>query len=206
MIDFVRGTVAVKELGQVTLETHGVGYAIHIPLSTYEKLPGVGAEVTLKTHYYVREDGHKLFGFYTSEEREIFRHLIGISKVGPKVALNVLSGVAPDALVESVNRGDPSRLQKIPGIGAKTAQRLVMELKGKLGTVALTTETTVSGRMGSGGGITPGNGRLRDEVYDAMIALGYNEKQVRKALERIGSSISEDDPVEVWIRMALQVI
>lgn len=206
MIDFIHGAVAEKELGRVTLDTGGVGYAIHIPLSTYERLPGIGDEVTLKTHYHVREDGHRLFGFFTSEEREIFRHLIGISKVGPKVALNVLSGVAPDALIESVNRGDPSRLQNIPGIGAKTAQRLVMELKGKLGTVALSTGTAMHSDTGAGTGVPGGRQRVRNEVFAAMMALGYNEKQVRKALDRIGADLHEDQPVEVWIRTALQVI
>lgn len=202
MIDYIRGIITRKEIGRLTLETGGIGYAVSIPLSTYEKLPGSGEEITVQIHYYVREDGHKLFGFATDDEREIFRHLIGISKVGPKVALNVLSGISTADLVQSVNRGDSSKLQKIPGVGAKTAQRLVMELKGKFGSMH-STEDGFGNRKITSGGETSG---VKDELYAAMLALGYNEKQISKALDRIGSETSADEPVEVLIRKVLQVV
>jgi holliday junction DNA helicase RuvA len=202
MIDYIRGILTRKEIGGITVETGGVGYAVNIPLSTYEKLPGSGEEITVQIHYHVREDAHKLFGFATDREREIFRHLIGISKVGPKVALNVLSGISAADLVQSVNRGDSSQLQKIPGVGAKTAQRLVMELKGKFGG-NLSVESG-SGNRGNAAGA--GKSGVKEELYAAMIALGYNEKQISKALDRIGGDISPDEPVEVLIRKILQVI
>jgi Holliday junction DNA helicase RuvA len=194
----------VKELGNITIETNGIGYAVNISLSTYEKLPNIGTETVVYIHYHVREDSHKLFGFFSRDEREAFRQLISVSKIGPRVALNVLSGVSTSDLIQSVNHGDPTRLQKIPGVGLKTAQRLVMELRGKLGSAV-----AVDGR---GGGITlpaagPGGAMsARDEVFAAMIALGYNEKQVNRALDRIQSEMQSDEPVEVWIRKALQVI
>jgi Holliday junction DNA helicase RuvA len=156
----------------------------------------------------VREDAHKLFGFLSGEEREIFRLLIGISQIGPKVAMNVLSGVSAGELVQCVNRGDPLRLQKIPGVGAKTAQRLVMELKGKLGAAAALRPGADDAvpRTTSAGAAAGGAGNVRDEVYAAMIALGYNEKQVVRALERAGADMKENETVEVWIRKVLQVI
>ncbi|MBN1761376.1 MAG: Holliday junction branch migration protein RuvA, partial [Chitinispirillaceae bacterium] len=151
MIEYIRGILAEKEPGHVTVEAHGVGYGASIPLSTYERLPATGTEVRLLTHYHVREDGHKLFGFFSAEERMIFRQLISVSKIGPKVALNVLSGVSVQDLVASVNRSDPTRLQKISGVGAKTAQRLVMELKGKLGiSPELSVDTTGGKRTTAG--------------------------------------------------------
>lgn len=202
MIDYIRGLLTRKEFGQITVETNGIGYAVHIPLSTYERLPGCGQEVLVQIHYHVREDAHRLFGFITDNEREIFRHLIGISKIGPKVALNVLSGIAPEDLVRSVNQGDPSGLQKIPGVGAKTAQRLVMELKGKFGSMGFASDVPDGGTTGK----TKGNAAVKDELYAAMTALGYNDKQVAKALERIGNEVSGEEPLEVLIRMALQVI
>lgn len=207
MIDYIRGILAVKELGHVTVEASGVGYGISIPLSTYERLPAPGCEILIKVHYHVREDAHKLFGFFTEEERILFRQLIGISMIGPKVALSVLSGISVQDLVQSVNSGDSSRFKKIPGVGAKTAERLLMELKGKI----------VMSVTGGGGASSLPSGRssvnvqavmpVRDEVGAAMLALGYNEKQVSKALERVAESgVKEDEPVEVWIRKALQVI
>jgi Holliday junction DNA helicase RuvA len=208
MFDYIRGILTVKEVGHATVEVNGIGYAISIPLSTYERLPDQGAETTVQIHYHVREDDIRLFGFHTREERETFRQLIGISNVGPKVALNVLSGISPQDLVECVNRGDPLRLQKIPGVGAKTAQRLVMELRGKLGSAAsLPGMPPGASPMRRGGGaVRGGQPPLRDEVYAAMISLGYNERQVLHALDRIESEMKAEEPIEVWIRKALQVI
>lgn len=204
MIDYIKGTLGVKEIGFVALETHGVGYAIHIPLSTYEALPAPGSETRLHIHFIVREDAHKLYGFYTAEERMLFRQLISISKIGPKVALSVLSGVSVNDLVLSVNNGDPSRLKKIPGVGAKTAERLVLELKGKLGIAHSAADTVF---LPKHSGTKPQMASIKDEVFAAMVALGYNDKQVVKALDRVAESgVGAEEPVEVWIRKALQVI
>ena len=205
MIDYLRGILTVKETGHVTLEAHGVGYAVSIPLSTYERLPSPGTETMLQIHYHVREDDVRLFGFHTREEREIFRQLIGVSKIGPKVAIGVLSGISVSDLIQSVNKGDPSRLQRIPGVGAKTAQRLVMELRGKLGPTSTTTSSFPSPLL-QRSGISAEQLPLRDEVFAAMIALGYNEKQVVRAIERIEPEMNAEAPVEEWIRKVLQVI
>ncbi len=200
MIEFIRGALAEKEITHAAVETSGVGYSISIPLSTFEKLPDLGQEVKLYIHYYVREDAVKLYGFFTRTEREVFRQLIAISKIGPKVALSILSGVSIDNLVASVNSADSSRLEKIPGVGVKTAQRLVVELKGKLGMYA--SSITVPAPVKS----SRKSSFERDEVFAAMISLGYNDKQVLKALDRVEQVIENSAPVEEWIRMALQVI
>ncbi|MCX7726110.1 MAG: Holliday junction branch migration protein RuvA [Chitinispirillaceae bacterium] len=202
MIDYIKGILAYKEIGHITVEANGVGYAITIPLSTYEKLPAVGCETFIYIHYHVREDGHKLFGFSTLEEREVFRDLIGVSKIGPKVAVNILSGIVWKELIECINRGDYLRLEKIPGVGAKTAQRLVMELKGKVGKLAIK-------------GVPPPTitqkdnfsyPSIKEEVYAAMISLGYTDKQIIKAIEKVEAELKEEKLVEVWIRKLLQVI
>lgn len=200
MIEYIKGILTEKEVTRVAVEAHGVGYAVSIPLSTYEKLPETGTELRLHIHYLVREDAHKLYGFLTKEEREMFRQLIGITKIGPKVALSVLSGISIGDLVLSINNADSSRLEKIPGVGQKTAQRLVMELKGKVGPLVLSS-APASSRI-----IPRVASNSRDEAFAAMISLGYNEKQVQKAFSRVEQTASMDAPVEEWIRKALQII
>lgn len=200
MIEYVRGRLAEKNVSTAVVEAGGLGYLIEIPLSTFEALPDLGKEVCLLTHHYVREDAQKLFGFASSSERDMFRLLIGISKIGPKVALSILSKVTPDELAAAVVSGDAGRLKSIPGVGPKTAQRLVLELKGNLGTIAdsgvtLRSTGSVSGKTGT-----------RDQAFDAMVTLGYSDKMVQVALERVAEVVPADLPVEEWIRKALQVI
>ncbi len=200
MIEYIKGILTEKEVARVAIEAHGVGYNISIPLSTYEKLPETGTNLLLYIHYLVREDAHKLYGFFSKTEREMFRHLISITKIGPKVALSVLSGITINDLVSCINSGDSRRLEKIPGVGQKTAQRLLIELKGKVGS------PLVSG-ISEGSLVTkPSNMKIRDEAFAAMLSLGYNDKQVQKAFTRVEQTVSESAPVEEWIRKALQII
>jgi Holliday junction DNA helicase RuvA len=199
MFDYIKGMLAEKNVGTAVIEASGVGYLLIIPLSTYEKLPAINHDIKLFTHHYVREDLQRLYGFYSKQERGIFEQLIGISKIGPKTAISILSGVSPADLISCVNKSDATRLRKIPGVGDKTAQRLVMELKGKLG---------VSGVIDGPAQYTPGvtSASPRSEAYDAMITLGYAEKQVQSALGRVETVIAADAPAEEWIKKALQVI
>jgi holliday junction DNA helicase RuvA len=198
MFDYIKGMLAEKNVGTAVIEASGVGYLLIIPLSTYEKLPAINHDIKLFTHHYVREDLQRLYGFYSKQERGIFEQLIGISKIGPKTAISILSGVSPADLISCVNKSDATRLRKIPGVGDKTAQRLVMELKGKLG---------VSGVIDGPAQYTPGvtSASPRSEAYDAMITLGYAEKQVQSALGRVETVIAADAPAEEWIKKALQV-
>lgn len=206
MFEYIRGVLTIKEISRVCVEACGVGYEITIPLSTFEKLPDPGSEVKILTHYHVREDAHRLFGFSSEQERDMFRLLMGISMIGPKVALSVLSGISVEELISSVAHADPSRLEKIPGVGAKTAQRMVLELKGKVNTASSPrTATRSTGK--SGATVTAAQKRnVRDEAFEAMVALGYNDKQVVKALARVEETLEKDTPVEEWIRKSLQVI
>ena len=201
MIDYVIGTLTEKNVTEAIVETHGIGYAIHIPLSTYEKLPAPGQQVRLVTFDYLREDTHKLFGFCTKLERELFQNLIGVSKIGPKVALSIMSGLSINALIECIDKADAPALSKIPGVGAKTAQRLVVELQGKFAKGKAKVRIGVP--VGSGVSIQQG---VKEEVYEAMLALGYNDKQVIKAIEKVGQKLDSESPVEDWIKQSLQVI
>lgn len=204
MIDYVRGTLTEKEPAVVTIEAHGIGYEIIIPLSTYERLPASGAEVKLYTHYHVREDTQKLYGFLTKTERELFRQLIGVSSIGPKTAVGILSKISVDELAKCIALGDPSRLTKIPGIGAKIAQRLIMELRGK---ITATRSGPSAAVAAPGAEVTSSD--TGAEAFEALLSLGYNDKQVAKAIERVRQTITEseqDIPVEEWIKKALQVI
>lgn len=205
MIEYIRGILAEKESSQVTVEAHGVGYEIIIPLSTFEKLPPPGAEIKLHTHHHVREDAQKLFGFLTKQERELFRQLISVSSIGPKTAMSVLSHITVCDLINYVTLGDSTRLTKVPGIGAKTAQRLLMELRGKLdGVTALPSPAAAGDREpGRPGAVLD----VSQEAYSALVSLGYNDKQVARAVERVRQIITDKDaPVEEWIKKALQVI
>lgn len=204
MIDYIRGLLTEKEIAHVTVEAHGVGYAVGIPLSTYEKLPAPGADCLLHIHYHVREDAHKLYGFFSKDEREMFRLLIAITGIGPKVALSVLSGITISDLTTSVNSSDSSRLEKIPGIGAKTAQRMIMELKGKLGKMTAPSGANMH-RQAVASNLAAVSS-ISEEAFAAMISLGYNEKQVGKAIARVEETIAGNAPIEEWIRKALQVI
>lgn len=201
MFNYVKGILSEKTPAAAIIEAAGVGYEIVIPLSTFEALGQPGAQAKLFTHHYVREDAEKLYGFSSKAEREMFRQLIAISNIGPKTALSILSGVSPQDLVSCVNKGDATRLRKVPGVGDKTAQRLIVELKGKLGIASVDAPLAPH----TGGDSGKGNAE-RSQAFDAMISLGYGDKQVQAALSRVESVIEEGAPVEEWIKKALQVI
>jgi Holliday junction DNA helicase RuvA len=181
MIGRIQGTLVEKEFPQVIVSCNGVGYEIGVPMSTFYPLPRAGEEVTLLTHLVVREDAHLLFGFLTVAERETFRQLLKISGVGPKVALSVLSGLSVDDLAEAVSGGDAGRLTRIPGIGKKTAERLVLELRDKLPKVSLAVR--VDGRAAGG------------DVVNALLALGYNEREAQAAAKDIPADLQLADAI-----------
>ena len=202
MFEYIMGTLEESEMEGVVIDVGGIGYEISIPLSTFEALPKKGKTVKIFTHFHVREDSQKLYGFLTKAEREVFRKLITISKIGPKVALNVLSGLSIKDIVYSVQTQDSTRLRAISGIGPKTAQRLVMELKGKLDVG----DVDVSIPLRKGDKKADLDMSIRNDAYSAMISLGYNEAQVISAITRVEQTVDKDAPVEEWIKKALQVI
>lgn len=191
MIGSLRGRIASKAPPQLTLEVAGVGYEVEAPMSTFFHLPAVGAEVHLLTHLVVREDAHMLYGFATEDERRLFRALIKVSGVGPKIALALLSGVSVADFNQSVQAQDISSLTRVPGIGRKTAERLIVEMRDRLVAPQLAT-----GTAGDAGAASPAN-----EAYDALIALGYRPAEATRLLKAAGPGTHS---TEELIRRALQ--
>src|SRR5687768_5172242 len=173
MIGRLTGTLSDKNPPQVLVDCHGVGYEVDVPMSTFYNLPGLGDKVSLLTHFVVREDAQILFGFGTAGEREAFRQLIRISGVGPRTALSVLSGMSVADIAQAVTAQDASRLVKVPGIGKKTAERLLLELKGKIGA-----------DIGAPAGGTVATDAQAD-ILQALVALGYSDKEARASLKSL---------------------
>lgn len=184
MIGRISGKLLSKNPPQVLLEAAGVGYEIDVPMSTFYSLPATGEAVTLHTHLVVREDAHILYGFATLEERAAFRRLIRISGVGARTALSVLSGLSVAELAQAVALQDTVRLTRVPGIGKKTAERLLLELKGKLA-------DTLPADTKAGGG---------NDVLNALLGLGYSEKEALAAVKGLPSGLV----VTEGIRQALK--
>lgn len=182
MIAFLRGRVLDKCPNRIILDVSGVGYEIHVPLSTYYEIGEVGSEVSLRVHTHVREDTLQLFGFLTPLEQLLFQRLIAISGIGPKLAVAVLSGIDSRELVVAVQRADVARLTRIPGVGKKTAERMVLELKDRLKDVAPAPEAE---------GAQPSTGdRLRNDLISALENLGYHRPLAEKAVDASHTSDS----------------
>lgn len=197
MIALLRGTLAYKSIDHVIIDVNGVGYRLFIPLSTFYSLPETG-EISLYTHTHVREDALLLYGFLTLEEKELFVTLIGISGIGPKLAVNILSHSPVAELKNAIATSDVKRLSGLPGIGKKTAERLVLELKDKIEPVAAATGT----RTSSAG--SPSAKDLINDVISALVNLGYKENQARKVLENM--ELAPDVPMEEALKGALKVL
>ena len=188
MIGRLSGLLLDKNPAQLIVDCNGVGYEVGVPMSTFYNLPATGERVTLLTHMVVREDAQLLYGFGTTQERELFRELIKISGIGARTALAILSGMSVNDLAQAVTLQEVGRLTRIPGIGKKTAERLLLELKGKLGTEL---------------GTAPGTeGESSNDVLSALLALGYSEKEALLAIKQVpaGSSVSDG------IRQALKAL
>lgn len=198
MIGLLQGTLLEKNAPALLLKVQGVGYEIEAPLSTFYKLPALGAEVTLWTHLVVREDAHLLYGFAEREERTLFRTLIKINGVGPKMALGLLSGIEPDAFIRCIEHGDVTTLTKIPGVGKKTAERLVMEMRDKLKELS----PLAAIREGAGNRISlPVEASAAEEAESALVALGYKPADAQKAIAAIKN---EHETAQELIRAALR--
>jgi Holliday junction DNA helicase RuvA len=188
MIGRIHGKLAEKHPPQILVDVHGVGYEIHVPMSTFYQLPATGAEVSLVTHMVVREDAHQLYGFATESERHAFRQLLKISGVGARTALSVLSGLSVADLSEAVSAQDAGRLTRIPGIGKKTAERLLLELRDKLDATLVAS------------GAAKGDGQAGD-VTNALIALGYNEKEAAWATRQLPAGLSVAEGIRQSLRL-----
>lgn len=190
MIGRISGKLLEKNPPQILVDVSGVGYEIDVPMSTFYNLPVLGADVVLHTQLIVREDAHLLYGFGTDAERKTFRQLLKVSGVGAKMALAVLSGLSVSDLSQVVASQDAGRLTKVPGVGKKTAERLLLELRDKLDiSVAMTTGATVVDEQGS-------------DVLNALLSLGYNEKEAVWAVKQLPAGLGVSD----GIRQALKFL
>lgn len=190
MIGRIHGTLLDKTPPQLLVDCAGVGYELDVPMSTLYTLPALGQTVTLLTHLAVREDAHQLFGFATQQERAAFRALIKISGVGARIALAVLSGLSVNELAQAVTTQDATRLTRVPGIGKKTAERLLLELRGKLGPDLTPHGASIS--------VAPGHG----DVLQALLALGYSEREASAVVAKLPADSGVDD----GIRQALKLL
>ena len=184
MIGRITGTLAEKSPPQLLIDVNGVGYEVDVPMSSFYNLPGLGERVTLLTHFVVREDAQVLFGFLTHSERDTFRLLVKISGVGPRTALSILSGLSVADLAQAVTAQDASRLVKVPGIGKKTAERLLLELKGKLGA-----------DLGTTGGSTAVS-LAQADILQALVALGYSEREAQAAVKALAPDLGVSEGIK----------
>ncbi len=189
MIGKLTGTLLEKNPPQIVVDVHGIGYEVDVPMSTFYNLPATGEKVTLHTHLAVREDAHLLFGFLTADERAAFRQLLKIGGVGARTALAVLSGLSVAELAQAVALQEAGRLVKIPGIGKKTAERLLLELKDKLPKATLAQAASAPPDAGS-------------DILNALLALGYNEREAVGAMKSLPAGATVSD----GIRQALKLL
>ena len=197
MIASLTGILKYKSPTEILIDVHGVGYTVHIPLSTYEKLGDAGAPVSLLTYFHVREDAMQLFGFFSDEERRLFKLLISVSGIGPKIAQGILSGMNVEELRSNLLSGNVTALIAIPGVGKKTAERMILELRDKVGGVMSETGSLAAGKMTSA--------TMRSDALQALTSLGYNipiaEKSIRLVLQETeGEIISLEELIKRALR------
>ena len=197
MIAHLKGQLTYKSPEYTIVDVSGVGYQVFTPLSTYYALPDPGQTVSLRVHTRVREDELKLFGFLTEEEQTIFQKLITINKVGPKLALGILSGMSPADLISTIMNNDAARLSTIPGVGKKTAERLTLELKDKLADLALEMEHHPEAAPKQG---------FYDDALSALVNLGYKKPEAEKALKTIYNQNGKDASLEELIKESLNIL
>lgn len=195
MISRLSGIILEKDSASILIDVQGIGYEVHVSLNSLFDAPDIGELVTLHTHFVVRDDAQQLFGFTKLQERNLFRLLIKINGVGPKMAIAVLSGVSYDEFVRCVNQNDIAGLVKLPGVGKKIAERLLMEMRDKIPTLDSSSELAASA-------IEPTMSEISREAESALIALGYKPQEAAKMVNR--TSEDERDSVEVLIRAALR--
>lgn len=198
MIGRLTGTLLEKNPPQILVDVHGLGYEVDVPMSTFYGLPASGQAVSLHTHLAIREDGHFLYGFATIEERAAFRQLLKVSGIGARTALAVLSGLSVSDLAQAVALQEAGRLVKVPGIGKKTAERLLLELRDKLGHAL----PALAGTRLPQGSPAAAAADARSDILNALVALGYNEREALGAMK----GLAEDVAVAEGIRQALRLL
>lgn len=198
MIASIQGTIQRKTPESVVIGTNGIGYEIFISLNTYYKLPDAGNDVFLITHTHVREDVLQLFGFLDEHEKRLFHMLMGVAKIGPRLALNILSGITPVELKDAIIRGDQYRISQIPRVGKKTAERIIVELRDKMKTVVV--------QAGDLRHVPDGARKAVDDVMEALLVLGYSRKEAEKGIHQALSKAPEGFTVEILLKESLRML
>ncbi|MDP2346870.1 MAG: Holliday junction branch migration protein RuvA [Gammaproteobacteria bacterium] len=203
MIGRIRGILIDKQAPDILIDVHGVCYEVQAPMSTVYQLPPLGQNVELHTHFVVREDAHLLYAFFSLEERHMFRSLIKVSGVGPKMALAILSGMAVDEFVRTVRTNDLASLTRMPGVGRKTAERLVVEMKDKLAEWGVTEMHAAPTNPKSGGS---SDRQMTQEAETALVALGYKPQEASRIIAQVLKSSGDLTRSEDLIRLALRSV
>ncbi len=193
MIGRISGTLIEKNPPSITVDVQGLGYEVDVPMSTFYNLPATGEKVSLHTHLIVREDGHFLYGFGSESERAAFRQLLKISGIGARTALAVLSGMSVTELAQAVTLQEAGRLTKVPGIGKKTAERLLLELRDRL------PKTLATGGARAGVGSTLPD--ATSDIMNALLALGYNEREALSAMKGLAPDVSVSDGIRAALKL-----
>ena len=197
MIAHLKGKLTNKSPVGIAIDVNGVGYQIFVPLSTFYALPELGNDVFLDIHTHMREEALKLFGFYTTDEKKIFEKLIAINKVGPKLALTILSGMSPTELFNTIDSNDIGKLNTIPGIGRKTAERLILEMRDKMSGLSFEFTSTKDS--------IPQNG-LFDDALSALVNLGYKKSQAEQTLKKVWEDGETERSIEDLIKKSLNLL
>lgn len=199
MIGHLRGTLVHKQPPALLIDVSGVGYELEAPMSTFYTLPAVGETVTLVTHLVVREDAHQLFGFASRAERQLFRDLIKVTGVGARMGLTILSGISVNDFIATVQQGDGTRLTRLPGVGKKTAARLIVEMRDRIGLPAIVEDGQPAALQASGE-VDP-----ETEAFEALIALGYKPAEATRLLRKVATpGLNSEELIRLALKMAVK--
>ena len=200
MIALISGKIAYKGISHVIVDVQGVGYRVFIPLTTFYELPEAGQIITLHIHTNVKQDAINLFGFYTVQERDLFQLMISVSGIGPKMSMNILSGISARELLSAISGGNVGKLINIPGVGKKMAERLILELKEKVVKKMMTEKATEAGIQHDDGDI------IMEDVLSALVNLGYKNNVAREALDKALRSSDEELGMDKLLKKTLKIL
>ena len=199
MIALISGKIVFKGIAHVIVDVQGVGYRVFIPLTTFYELPEPGQNITLHIHTNVKQDGINLFGFYTDQERDLFQLMISVSGIGPKIAMNILSGISAQEFLNAISGGNVNKLVRIPGVGKKMAERLILELKEKVLKKMITEQTPETG-------IQNRQDDIMEDVLSALVNLGYKNNVARDALDKAVRSSEEELEMDKLLKKTLKFL
>ena len=200
MIALINGKIAAKGISNVVVDIQGVGYRIFIPLTTFYELPEEGQQVTLHVHTHVKQDAINLFGFYTMQERDLFQLMISVSGIGPRIAMNILSGITAHELLKAISSGDLGKLTSVPGVGRKMAERMILELKEKV------SKKMSMEKLPAADDRQKNNEVINEDVLSALVNLGYKNNMAKDALDKVRQISVEDLTLDQLLKKTLKIL